>query len=292
MPAPTFAPSHFRPGRAALQQESSSAVDELLAADRAFSLASARTDLVTGLTAMFADSVTMPLPTGQWATGVADVREALRSNPANPTSRITWTPVRGGVSADGMHGFTLGYMTLRTADSTVVPLKYIAYWVKEPRGWRVVAYKRNRRPDGDVSLATLPPALPVRTLAPVADTAAIGAHRRSLAAAEQAFSDEAQTIGLGAAFAKHGSADAVNMGTGPAFTIGAEAIGRAIGAGSQGAGSPLSWSADRTIVASSGDLGITFGRIRTNAEPSKPGAPFFTIWRRDSPTAPWRYVAE
>lgn len=34
----------------------------------------------------------------------------------------------------------------------------------------------------------------------------------SLAAAEQAFSDESQTIGLGPAFVKYGAPDAVNMG--------------------------------------------------------------------------------
>ena len=41
-----------------------SVVDELLAADRAFSAASAKTDLVSGLTAMFAEDVvggTFPL---------------------------------------------------------------------------------------------------------------------------------------------------------------------------------------------------------------------------------------
>src|SRR2546428_9713920 len=41
-------------------------VDELLAADRAFSAASAKTDLVSGLTAMFADDVAIPMPPGQF----------------------------------------------------------------------------------------------------------------------------------------------------------------------------------------------------------------------------------
>jgi len=49
----------------------------------------------------------------------------------------------------------------------------------------------------------------------------------------------------------------------------------------------------QAIVASSGDLGITFGHIRSN-DPASDSPPFsfFTIWRRTSPDAPWRYIAE
>lgn len=129
------------------------------------------------------------------------------------------------------------------------------------------------------------------------DPDALASHSRSLTAAEQAFSDEAQRIGLGPAFVKHGSVDAMNMG-GPndaGFVIGNDAIGKIIGAGQSTATSSVSWSADSTIVSSSGDLGVTFGYIRANVkegEPQRPPIPFFTIWRRNRPTAPWRYVAE
>src|SRR5690349_20131752 len=41
--------------------------DELLAADRAFSEASGKTDLISGLSAMFASDVTMPIPGGVFA---------------------------------------------------------------------------------------------------------------------------------------------------------------------------------------------------------------------------------
>src|SRR4029077_12244076 len=85
------------------------AVDELLAADRAFSTASAKTDLVAGLTAMFADDVVIPMPPGQFVNGKAAVIEALNGNADNATSRTDWTAIRGGVSADGQHGFTFGY---------------------------------------------------------------------------------------------------------------------------------------------------------------------------------------
>lgn len=53
-------------------------------------------------------------------------------------------------------------------------------------------------------------------------------------------------------------------------------------------------SAPRVLVASSGDLGITFGMIRIKKpEPNGPKAvPFFTIWRRDNSSGVWRYIAE
>jgi len=136
------------------------------------------------------------------------------------------------------------------------------------------------------------PAGPPRTVAPTSDSATVARLSSGLAAAEQSFSDEAQRIGPGAAFAKYGSADAANMGSGATFTFGADAIGRAVGAGTSDTSSPVSWSADRTLVASSGDLGVTFGMIRNNADPSRPPAPFVTIGRRASPHDPWRYIAE
>ena len=131
---------------------------------------------------------------------------------------------------------------------------------------------------------------------PSSESATISQHEASLAAAEKAFSDEAQKIGLGAAFAKHGREDAVNMG-GPktvGFVRGAAAIGREVGEGSPTDRSEVEWSADRVLVASSGDLGITFGMIRFHKPPEgQPTAvPFFTIWRRDDSSRSWRYIAE
>ncbi|HEX6372164.1 MAG TPA: DUF4440 domain-containing protein [Longimicrobium sp.] len=271
------------------------ALDGLLAADRAFAAASARTDLVSGISAMFATDVVMPLPNGTFAESAEAAAAAMRENPATAGARAEWAPVRGGISADGQHGFTFGYMTVHQPDGTVAPARYLAYWVRQPAGWRVAVYRRGRRTEGDVSPAMLPPALPARLVPPSADPAALEAHRASLDAAERAFSDEAQTIGLGAAFAKWGSEDAMNMGRGATFTLGAASIGAAIGEGSPGP-SPVSWAPDRVIVASSGDLGVTIGRIRQNTPPADASAPssfpFFTIWRRPTSAAPWRYVAE
>src|SRR5256885_6956730 len=172
------------------------AVDELLAADRAFSAASAKIDLVAGLTAMFADDVVIPMPPGQFVNGKAAAIEALKRNADNATSRTEWTPVRGGVSADGQHGFTFGYMTIHRGDNTNLPLKYLAYWVKRPEGWRVAAFKRTRANAPPPPLAPVAPALPERIVAPTSDAAALADAKQSLDQAERAFSRDAQRIGI------------------------------------------------------------------------------------------------
>src|SRR3954454_5410060 len=100
-------------------------LDELLAADRAFSAASAKIDLVAGLSAMFADDVVIPNPPGRFTEGKEAVVAALRANADNAQSHTTWTPVRGGVSADGLHGFTAGFMSIERPDKTTLPLKYL-----------------------------------------------------------------------------------------------------------------------------------------------------------------------
>ena len=205
--------------------------------------------------------------------------------------------MRGGVSADGLHGFTFGYMTMTRADGTTQPGKYLAYWIRGDEGWRVVAYRRALRPAGEVSLDAWPHALPERMMPPTSDSSIIRAHAASLADAERAFSAEAQVIGLGPAFAKYGRSDAMNMG-GPQsaeFVRGSEAIGQAVGAGAT-ADDLVVWGPEETFVASSGDLGVTIGTIEVGKKsaPDSPRqhVPFFTIWRREGPGAPWRYIAE
>lgn len=273
------------------------AVAELLAADRAFAAASARTTMLDGLVGMMADDVIVPAPGRGLVTGPAAVRAEFARDTLAPTTRAEWTPVRGGISADARHGFTFGVLTLHRADGRTVPGKYLAYWVKGADGWRVAAYKRTRRPEGPF-VAERAPAVPAALVAPTGDAGAIAAHRASLMQAERDFAAEAQVVGLKAAFAKHGSADAMNLG-GPAnsdFVIGADAIAALVAQGVPEGTSHLDWGPDTALVSSSGDLGVTFGFITPNAAPpgggAKPRIPFFTVWRRAGPGAPWLYVAE
>jgi hypothetical protein len=159
-------------------------------------------------------------------------------------------------------------------------------------------YKRARTVDTGAVTGFTPLLVPDALRPVVTDPQRLAAHRTSLADAERAFASEAQHIGLGAAFAKFGSPDAVNMGanTRAIYVRGAASIAELVGSGTPANASPVNWGPDTVLVASSGDLGITIGFIRSNAPPAgappSNGSPFFTIWRRASPGAPWRYVAE
>ena len=278
---------------AAPAQPAQAGLDSLLTADRAFSAAAAHAATpADAVAAMFDADITMPggpaLTTGRDA-----VLAALRAAPAWQSGTVSWRPVRGGISADGTQGFTYGFLTVTAGDPARRERKYLAYWVRRPEGWRVAAWKQVPRPAGEVSADMQPPSLPAAAAAPNSDPAVTARHQASLAAAERAFSDRAQAIGLRAAFREYGRADAMNMGGGPGFTIGAEAISRDVAP--DAATSPVNWSAERTLAASSGDLGVSMGVIHRNA-PSTDGRPnsfsFFTVWRRDRSDGAWRYIAE
>ena len=269
-------------------------VDALLAADRAFAAAAANAaSAADGLAPIFDAEAVMPAPGRGHIIGREAILAALRASPAFASGTAGWIPIRGGISADGSQGFTFGFLTLTGGDPARRDRKYLAYWIRRPEGWRVAAWRQVVRPPGAVSSAMLPPSLPGFAARPRRNAPALEAHRRSLAAAEQAFSDRAQRVGLRAAFREYGRADAMNMSGGAGFAIGLDAIAAHFPA--TDTTSPVRWSTTSSFVASSGDLGVSIGTIRTNA----PGAdgrtdafPFFTIWRRETRDGPWRYIAE
>lgn len=294
----------IRPFRAALAlllliaapaaaQTPQAALDALLAADRAFSAAAAQApSVVDGLAPMLDAEVSVPIPGAGIVTGRDAVLAAYRANPAFREGHATWTPIRGGISADGTQGFTYGYLSITSGDPARRDRKYLAYWVRRPEGWRAVAYRQIPRAPGAVSSEMLPPSLPGFTAAPAADPAVIAGHERSVAAAERAFSDRAQIVGLRTAFRENGREDAMNMYEGATFRVGLDAITAGFPEGETT--SQIAWSTDRAVAASSGDLGVSIGMIRPHVrqEGQPEGFPFFTIWRRDAPDQPWRYIAE
>ncbi|HEU0310059.1 MAG TPA: nuclear transport factor 2 family protein [Sphingomicrobium sp.] len=267
------------------------AVEELLAADRNFSdVAANAADPVAGLAPMLDTEVVMPTPNGH-AIGRAAVIAALRNDPSQKEGKVSWTPVRGGISADGTQGFTYGFLTLTRDDPAKRDRKYLAYWVRRPEGWRVVTYRNQVREPGEVSTAMLPPSIPANGVEPVTDASVIAVHQRTLAAAEKAFSDRAQATNLRIAFREYGREDAMNMYPGAGFTIGAEAISKGFDEGP----AALHWATERSFAASSGDLGVSIGYLvlnKASANGKFRRIPFFTIWRRDGPDQPWRYIAE
>jgi hypothetical protein len=267
-------------------------IDELLTADREHANRAQRSSVVDALGGMFADDVYLSAY-GAFHHGRDAVLSRLRAVPENMSARLEWAPIRAGVSGDGQHGFTYGFMTLVRADSTTLPLKYLAYWVRKPDGWKVAVYRRAPRAEGTVSTAMREPSIPDKAVAVVRDATIVARHEKSLGDAERDFSTLAGKIGLGPAFTRNAAPDAMNMGGGQSanFLYGPEAIGAGVGAGETGP-SKLTWGPDTVLVASSGDLGVTIGHINAPADGGQPARriPFFTVWKKVAGV--WKFVAE
>lgn len=268
------------------------AIIELLEVDRAHARRALRTDVVDALGGMFADDVYLSAY-GSFHHGRDSAQSRLRAVPENLTARLEWAPIRAGVSGDGQHGFTYGFMTLVRADSTKLPLKYLAYWVRKPDGWKVAVYRRGPRAEGVAATAMRDPSIPDKAVTITRDAAVVARHAESLGNAERDFSTLAGKIGLGPAFTQNAAPDAMNMGGGQAadFLYGPEAIGAGVGAGETGP-SKLTWGPDTVFVASSGDLGVTIGHINAPADGGQPARriPFFTVWKKVGGV--WKFVAE
>lgn len=264
-------------------------VASLLASDNSAATA-ARNEGLSGLTQLFDEHVVVfapPVP--GFAEGPDAASATLERALGENSAHFGLNAIRAGVSGDGAQGFTFGYVNGQ--GQTPYLGKYLAYWVREHGAWRIRLFKLIPRPEGDVSLELMAPFAPSLTTTP-ADAARTQDYADALARREREFSDAAQSEGLGPAFARFGRNDAVNVGGEASFVVSAAAIGAIHPDGP----SPLVWSADRgVLVASSGDLGVTWGMLRRTG-PTPPGRlaeiPFFTIWARESPDEPWLYIAE
>lgn len=215
--------------------ETRQAVDALLAVDREHAQRARSVNVVDALGGMFADDVALNAM-GAFHFGRDAALTRLRAVPENETGRLEWAPIRGGISGDGQHGFTYGFMTLVRADSTRLSLKYLAYWVKKPDGWKVAVYRRAPRADGQVSTAMREPSLPTRIVAIIRDASVIAKYAREVGDAERNFSTLAGKIGRGPAFTQNSAPDGMNMGgaQNADFLFGPEAIGAGVGAGESG----------------------------------------------------------
>jgi len=274
---------------AAKAPDGNASLNELLAADRGFSAAAAKaSDPVAGLGAMFDDEIVVPFPGKGLIVGRADTLDLFRGSPSYKDGKVSWEPIRAGISADGTQGFTFGFLSVTGGDPARRERKYLSYWVKRPAGWRVVAYRQIvRETPGEVSKAQLPPSLP--SFAATSDNANLASLKESIAAAEKAFSDRAQVVGLKKAFHEYGRDDAMNMYSGSGFSLGLDAV---VANFKEEGPAKINWSTERSFVAPSGDLGVSIGTIKSNDPKDGASFPFFTIWRRDGPSAPWRYIAE
>ena len=262
---------------------------ELLAADRAYAAAAATTNVVEALVAPLAADAVFVGPGAGFARGPEEARALLLTNPNNELSKITWTPIRADVSSDGTQGYTYGYTEVTLPSGSVLPGKYLAYWEKQADGtWKIVAYRRVARPPGEGSYT--PPAgfetpdAKHRRYFPNTERAAEVA---SVMAADRAFSDLAQVVSIGEAFATYAAPDGSQTGGGgsASWVFGPTAIAAIFEGDPAGL---FSWAPEIADVAPSGDLGFTVGYVYQ--EGTIVGK-YFTVWQKQN-TGEWRFVAD
>ena len=263
---------------------------ELLAVDRAYAAAAKSVNLIDALVAPLAPNAIFLAPGPVFPRGPGQVRALLQATPANALSKWSWTAVRVDVSSDGKEGYTVGYTELTQASGTVLPGRYLAYWVKQGDGtWKIEAYKRITRAAGAVSL-TPPPGFETpddkhRRYFPNTDAAAEAA---AAAATDQAFSDLAQVVGNSDAFARYAAPTAAQSGSSASvgWEWGRAAIAAAHASEALGI---FSWAPVFSHAAESGDIAFTVGWV-FNASGQTLGK-YFSVWQKQN-TGDWLYVVD
>jgi ketosteroid isomerase-like protein len=202
----------------------------------------------------------------------------------------TWQPLGGGVSYDLRHAYTFG-VAANAAGSAMRLERYIAYWTRE-RGqpWRVAAYVEvNGVPARELALSAdqLSPPAAVPILRPMAD------YVQSVRVTDSLFSDLADRMGTGYAFANTAAPDGVLFGPSQ-LVIGPKAIDEYFRA--QPPGTSLSWRPVYAIVANSGDLAFTVGEsIRTGRSASGAAeqrfGKYLTVWQKQRDGS-WKFVVD
>jgi len=245
----------------------------LLTADRALAERTAALGLTEGFLPALSEQAAYLHPGAPLLRGADKIRALLQT--PDSAGHVTWTPAFADVSADGRLGYSYGFLR-----STGSRGKYLACWVKDQRGWRIVAYARTR-------------------LVPVSDSAATP-HRAAsgdavrgpgdpseLIRADSSFSVMSVAQGAKPAFLAYATDDAISFGGGPGINDGRQAIGAAFDGFPSGA--VLAWWPVAAVIAESGDLGCTVGEAKI--ESLKQYSKYLTIWRRQRDGS-WKFVAD
>jgi ketosteroid isomerase-like protein len=219
-------------------------------------------------------------------------REAVRLLfAATPATRgQTWQALGGDVSRDLRGGYTYGIAAHSAGASAVRLDRYVAYWTRE-RGepWRIIAYSEVNGPLGAEVSFSASQLAPPTTPPPRAIAGAVSEVR----AADSLFSDLADRLGTGFAFANTVAPDGVLFGP-THLVIGPKAVDEFFRA--QPPGSSLTWRPVYASVAGSRDLGFTIGEsIRTLRGPSGAAVQRFgkylTVWQKQSDGS-WKFVVD
>lgn len=268
-------------------QTVAAARESLRAADASVSATVQAAGLADGLLPNLVDSADVLAPGAALLRGREGARRGLSGTPF-AGSRMTWTPIRVDVSADGRSGYTYGGGTMTAADGASTPARYIAFWRGGAGAWRIEAFMFNAGgepvtpppagffPADDQPLSVAPGVDPDSVL----DDAALAA----IMQADRDFAALAMAQNPGAAFQAFAAPDAALLGG----AYGPEAIG-ALFAGGWGT---LEWGPVAGGMAQSADLGYTVGTaVRRGADGRVGYTKYLTVWRLQ-PNGEWRWVVD
>lgn len=119
--------------------------DQLMEADRAFDLATARAGL-DGWMSCFAEDAQVHSPAGP-VKGRLALREHYSRMFAQKDFSIRWKPFHAESSKDGTLGYTLGTAVITWTDANNQPVRrdgrYLTVWRKENGVWKVVTDQGN-----------------------------------------------------------------------------------------------------------------------------------------------------
>ncbi|HMI55048.1 MAG TPA: hypothetical protein VK494_02570 [Gemmatimonadaceae bacterium] len=258
--------------------------ESLRTADAAASAAAFKRGLAEALPLEMTDDAVLLWEAAPIVWGRANIAQLLA---AHSGVRVTWTPFRVLVSADGQLGVTFGE-TSRYVDARalVTVARYITVWRRvAPNGWKIAALA----PIGLVS----PDSVKVPTPAPRAAVArAVPADPFALA--DLAFARMARDSVAPAAFEHFSAPDAMTLASSGELNIGPATI-RARLSESRAGGASWKWRPVATIAAASGDLGATVGEAEIRSPGDGVAGVFFskyiTIWQRQ-PDGSLRFVVD
>lgn len=248
--------------------------DSLLATDLSRVDSLARRGFTAAMQPFFGRDVIYLRPGSHAAYGVEQAVAALAPMAPGVPPFTGWQPTGGGVSRDGLAGYTFGIAVRAMAGPAPVLIeRYIAYWTRSRGGpWRIAAYIEI----SSGPLAAAPGTKPVV----VVDTT--NRSLRALLHADSAFAEVASVRGP-AESARHAMAEDGVLLTTSQLVVGPRA---AFDYFASRRSLSLSWVPRDGRVSASGDLGFTIGdALATSAGPTGAAMQQFTkylaVWRRE-----------
>jgi ketosteroid isomerase-like protein len=268
--------------------------DSLLLFDQTRGDSIAQRGAVEGMLAVLASDVVYLRASAPAVYGRESVRALLTAS-EHPPNEMAWQPLGGGVSYDLRSAYTYGVTARGLGVKSGIRLeRYIAYWQRAPSApWRIVAYAEVGAPPASPLSFSADQTTPPPPPAPERGNAKRPDAAPAVRAADSAFADLADRMGVAFAFSNTVAPNGAVFG-GPRLIVGPDAVREYYLA--QGTGTSLTWHPVYAVAAGSGDLGFTVGEyVATGRGPSGAAVQRFgkylTVWERQR-DGTWKFVID